>query len=111
MSNPLGWPSIFNLKDDAEVKEAIDLLVRFNKVYKKIISDSGKLKNTYTKNIRSIVQETQKLEKQVKAMKPSTDAGREALVQMSSKADVLTASYGELKGKICLLYTSDAADE
>ena len=103
MSNPISWQQIFDLTKDQEVKQAIETLKNFDKVYKKLIKDAGKLKTKYSQDVSAMVEVTKKLDTQIDKLKPTTEVGKKSLIEMSGKADVLTSSFTNLNGKIVAL--------
>lgn len=108
MSNPIGWPQLFDLTKDAEVKEAIKTLLRFDKAYDKILKSSNKTKTKVARNIKAMVDSTKTLDTQAAKLNITTETGQKALLEMSGRADVLTSSYSNLKGKIIDITASTA---
>lgn len=96
----IGWNELFNLENDKELRDAIKLIEKFDKVYDKFIGGTKELKDKYVKNIRSIVKATESLSNAIKKINVSTQEGQSQLAKLSKTADIAAKQYETLKSKV-----------
>lgn len=88
------------LDDDKEIKEAIKLISKLDKVYEDFISGTKSLSSQYKKNVNDIIKTTRDLDKALASLDATSEENRKEIAQISKAADVASASYEKNSKKV-----------
>ncbi len=98
MSN--GWKELLDLEDDSQLREAIELLLRFDEVYENFIKKVVQSRSKYSTSVKKIVEKSKQLKEQTDGLNVTLETNRERLKEIAAQSEITALQYGDLKKKI-----------
>jgi len=96
----IGWKELFDLDNDNELRDAIKLIEKFDRVYEDFIKGTDSLIKRLVKSQTSLVKSLDGVSKEVNSFNSSTEKGRESISKMNKVVDLSTKQYTENKNQI-----------